>query len=437
MYDRRFSNGILLVLTVVAGLVLTTGCGWIEGSRGRVLLVGIDGASLRVIEPMIEAGRLPNLAAIAREGVSGKLRSSNPISSPRIWNTISTGLVPEKHGIDDFSRRDEHGNRRLLLSSDRKVHSLWNIASDAGLEVGVVNWWNTYPLEPINGVMVSDHLMAAEIEGRLSIGKVKTAPVEDGRLVHPAAWHERVVEILRQSKRITDIANPFEMAAELPPGPEARRKQLAHRFLEDGLLTQIALTIQKERDPDLMMVFLPGIDRVSHFLWGTIEPPELYPERLRYPPEQRAAGAEALHAYYEYTDALIGVLAEGYGSDDLVMVVSDHGFEAGVGLLNLTGAHASEEAIDGILFARGRDIPVGQKVVSVSVADVTPTILAWLGLPIAKDMDGERAGFLLTAMGEKIATYETKPVERLAVMPSGAENEMLEQLEALGYFEGE
>ena len=35
-----------------------------------------------------------------------------------------------------------------------------------------------------------------------------------------------------------------------------------------------------------------------------------------------------------------------------------------------------------------------------------------------------------------IATYETKPVERLAVMPSGAEAEMLEQLEALGYFEG-
>jgi arylsulfatase A-like enzyme len=131
------------------------------------------------------------------------------------------------------------------------------------------------------------------------------------------------------------------------------------------------------------------------------------------------------------------MLAADFDSDDLVMIVSDHGFEAGVGMGNLTGIHNSDEAIDGILFARGRDIPAGQRILSVSVTDVTPTILAWLGLPIADDMDGKPAGFLQTPAKKTIATYETGPVERLAVTPSGGEDEMLDQLEALGYFEGE
>ena len=58
--------------------------------RGRVLVVGIDGASMRVIEPMIAAGRLPNLAALAREGASGKLRSLEPLLSPRVWTSVVT-----------------------------------------------------------------------------------------------------------------------------------------------------------------------------------------------------------------------------------------------------------------------------------------------------------------------------------------------------------
>ena len=69
-----------------------------------------------------------------------------------------------------FAYPGEDGKNTLYLSSDRKVHALWNIVSDAGLSVGVVNFWNTYPPEVINGVMVSDHLLARNIEGRRKMG---------------------------------------------------------------------------------------------------------------------------------------------------------------------------------------------------------------------------------------------------------------------------
>ncbi len=139
---------------------------------GRVLLVGIDGASLRIIRPLLAQGRLPHLAELARRGVSGALRSHRPLYSPRIWNSIATGKMPEKHGIEGFTFHDDAGKQQLYLSVHRKAHALWNIASKAGMRVAVVNWWNTYPPEVVNGVMVSDHAKpsapggAAQSDGR-------------------------------------------------------------------------------------------------------------------------------------------------------------------------------------------------------------------------------------------------------------------------------
>jgi hypothetical protein len=429
---RSFTGSVRLILVWL--LVALPACGQPD-SGNRVLLIGIDGASLRVIEPMIAEGKLPHLASMARQGVHGALRSAKPIFSPRIWNTIATGKKPGKHGIDDFSRKGADGNSRLLLATDRKVHALWNIASDAGMRVGVVNWWNTYPLEPINGVMVADHLMGADIQGRLVIAKADS--VEKGQLVHPVSWQPRVAEIFERESPVTGIANPFETVGELPSAVEAKRSKLVRRFVEDGIVVRIAQAVEDELHPELMMVFLPGIDRVSHFLWGTIESPDLYPEYLRPPAAQRAAGALALHEYYRYTDALIGVLSANYGPDDLVMVVSDHGFEAGVGMHYLTGVHDTDKAIDGVVFARGRDIPSARLVRSMSIRDVTPTLLAWLGMPVAKDMDGKVAGFLKIPRQPRVATYDIDPVPHITSIPSGAEEEMLDRLRALGYFEQE
>ena len=118
---------------------------------------------------------------------------------------------------------------------------------------------------------------------------------------------------------------------------------------------RIALEVERDLRPELMMVFLPGIDRVSHRLWGAIEPTADGSEGP-FTPEQREAAATALRGYYAFTDALIGELLESYGADDLVMVVSDHGFEAGSSMIFLTGDHKTAKAIDGVIFVRGPDI---------------------------------------------------------------------------------
>ncbi len=117
------------------------------------------------------------------------------------------------------------------------------------------------------------------------------------------------------------------------------------------------------------------------------------------------------------------------------MVVSDHGFESGSTLENTTGVHVSRKSLYGLIFARGRGIGPANGSDPIRVLDVTPTVLAWRGLAVAADMDGVVAPFLSGIAVREIATYEGAPSEMPESLPSGAEQEILKQLEDLGYFE--
>lgn len=397
-------------------------------ARTRVLVVGIDGASPRVAFPLVGTGELPNLQSLARAGAFGPLRSLRPIHSPRIWNSIATGKIPDKHGIKTFFKKRD-GERQLYTSADRVTHALWNIASDRGLRVGVVNWWTTYPPERIDGVMVSDHYLPRNAERIRKLAGVKTTG-RTGPIAHPQSWIERVARLASVKEPLTNVPDPFS-GPDLPPW--VNEEGLSGIYRDDAKTVRIALAIEAAINPDLLMVFLPGIDRVSHALWGTLEPEELYPEGLRPSPAERRAGRRALHSYYRYSDALIGLLLERYSPEDAVIVVSDHGFEAGVLLGSLTGVHNSKKALDGVVYARGPGVEPGSRAVGVSVLDVAPSVLAWLGLPRALDMDGSTPNFLHDAPRLAIATYDTTPIERAGDAPSGVEDEIIEQLRALGY----
>lgn len=406
-----------------------------EVSHRRVILIGIDGASPLVAFPMMDEGLLPNLSAIAREGVHGPLRSVLPLYSPRIWNTIATGRPAGQHGVTAFVKPSKDAEKKLFLSHDRRVPALWNIVSAQGLSVGVVNWWTTYPPERINGTMVSDHFFPEQIS--MIKRTFKDARSSSGSLVHPESWQARAESLRAESGPKTRVGDPFAAhdGALLPHW--VNREILSGQYQTDASVVRIALGLQADQHPDVMMVFLPGIDRVSHWLWGNLEPAGKYPPTLQPSDSERAAGAAALRLYYEYTDELIGLLTRDYGPDDLVMVISDHGFEAGESLMLLTGVHDTPAALDGVLFARGRGIEAGGGVGPVSVYDVAPSLLAWLGVPTAANMPGRPADFLQLEAPLRIASYDGIAIERAPDTASGHEDEIVEHLRSLGYLETE
>jgi hypothetical protein len=427
---------IASLLAVLVGAIVCS-----PGPRaGRVLIIGIDGASMRVIQPMIAAGRLPNLASIARAGASGKLRSLQPLLSPRIWTSIATGKPPEQHGILGWvlPRKGDEPTR-LYDSHDRSVHALWNIFSRHGRSVATVNWLMTYPPEPVNGVMISDYTYPEEVQARMTLGRT-FASAAGGSLrqpdalreptVWPAEWAQRALAE-RHREPLTPLADPFA-----PLAGTARWAYLAQGsglVSRDQGLVSAALEVEAELHPELLMILLQGIDRISHFAFGTLKDESDWDPTYLEPAAERLLAREALLGFYAYTDALIGRLLERYTADDLVIVLSDHGFAAAKKFPY--GEHSEGDALDGVIFARGRGIAPESSAGGAGVLDVAPTVLAWAGLPVAGDMPGAVAAFLELEPPAPIASYETLPVPRLSRSASGGEADRVEQLRALGYVE--
>lgn len=422
--------------------LLLAACSPSEPKHGRVLVVGLDGATLALAGPMMKAGRLPNLERIAREGSYGPLESAHPLLSPRVWTTIATGKTPDKHGIQDWVYKDDEGLTHIYESVDRRSAALWNIVSDAGLHVATVNWLMTYPPEVVNGVVVTDHALPKEGDRRRSFGNrmarakfkkdLDSTGHESSPVIYPLDWYERIWPT---------VSTPVPFGEPDPCEPDESLKgvaivpELAFFCSVDQRAAAIGIQLQRELDPDLLMVLLSGIDRISHSLWGTLSPKSA----AGLEEDKRKLGARFLMRYYELSDQLVGRLMEHYGPDDLILVVSDHGFEwkPGKGIHPWGGTHESKKALYGIFFARGADVPVGQPAPKLSINDITPSILKWLGLPVAKDMDGEPASFL-TGETQYVASYDDLEIERIVgEAGSEAEAEILRQLEALGYIDAE
>jgi predicted AlkP superfamily phosphohydrolase/phosphomutase len=245
----------------------------------------VDGADWDVIEALWAEERLPHLRALADRGTRTGLATEYGIS-PVIWTTIATGVRPEVHGIADFVVPTPEGD--VPVSSRlRRAPALWNVVGAAGRRAAVVGWWASWPAEPIAGVVVSDRAGQGLAE---EIAPADLAPTW-------ASWREEA------------LAAPSAF-------PELVRARDA----------PAALTAERlaAEDFDLLLVYLRGVDIVSHRRWRAWQP-ELFPPA---PADELAAGRAELVAVYEATDAAIGRIVAAAGPRANVLVVSDHGFHA-------------------------------------------------------------------------------------------------------------
>ena len=428
----------------------------------RVIVVGIDGATFSVIRPLVAQGRLPALARLMRRGSSATLRSLTPSRSPAIWTTVATGHLPETHGIDDFTVGSGADGGRLVRVHDRRTLAVWNIASAFGRSVDVVGWWVTWPAEPVNGRIVSDRVAHSRWESW-----TREAALE--HLTFPPELHPQVSDL------VVDPRDPplDEIEALVPLRDEERRELLEAAepipfhwpsvlkfgWAEQRTYEEIALRLLAERQPDLALLLLIAVDPVSHTTWHYHEP-----ERFSGvdPKQARRVGA-LLPALYEHDDRVLARIVELADERTVVLVVSDHGFTAsgelpgatdrvelhGLGIersrllerpvnVGMTGIHS----LNGVLIAAGGPVLAGARfAVPPTVADVTPTILALLGLPVAKDMDGRvltemlDPAFLKRHPVRSVPSFESL-VSRPALPEPEDEDAMRRRyLKALGYLD--
>ena len=123
---------------------------------GRVFVLGLDGATLDIMEPMIEAGELPTFREIMKGGCYGRLRSVVPPLSPPAWVSFSTGRLPGSHGILGFTKMLPRSYQmKLVTGQDNRSRTLWDVVGGTGKRVIVLNVPMTYPPKPVNGLLVS------------------------------------------------------------------------------------------------------------------------------------------------------------------------------------------------------------------------------------------------------------------------------------------
>jgi predicted AlkP superfamily phosphohydrolase/phosphomutase len=263
----------------------------------RVFVLGLDGATWEILQPLMAEGRLPHLARVAEQGVSGVLESVYPPLSPVAWTTLMTGKNPGRHGIFEFLEFG-HDPERPRVNSSRTVHSeyVWQVAERAGKQAVVGGVPLSYPPRAMKGFFLGDFL----------------SPADAKDFANDAGIYQELEAALGEPYR------PWSTAVHDGGREEEVLKDLT-AFLDQHLR---AVEFLAERSPwDLFVFDLMATDRIQHELWHAWEP------------SHRAGRGRDLSAiragfvgFWEKLDAGVGRILERLPSDTAVLLISDHGF---------------------------------------------------------------------------------------------------------------
>ncbi len=261
----------------------------------KVLIIGIDGATFKIMDPMMRKGELPNIKKLMDNGTRSVLNSTLIPLSPAAWTSFATGCDPDKHGIFDFSRRERDSYSSVpCSSSDRAVPPLWNILSRAGKKVVVINVPLSYPVDKVNGVMISGF----------------PTPEELGDFTYPRSL----------LKELKDKIGPDYR---LQPVVDVQNEEL---FLDEmTLITENVLKttthLMKTREWDFAMTVFVGPDALGHVFYRHMD--KSHP---RHDPKAPKRFKQAIQDSYRAIDKAVGKILKLIDKDTCVLMMSDHGF---------------------------------------------------------------------------------------------------------------
>lgn len=265
----------------------------------RVLVIGLDGATWTIARPLIDAGRMPNLARLLAQGTAGPLASTVPPISAAAWVTFLTGQNPGRHGVYQFRKIDlrQYGGYSDEFTSSRNYvgRSFLEMASQHGRRVGAVGIPMTYPPFPVNGFLISGF----------------PRPFGPQAQVYPP-------EMAGKLGRWDDMPDNFNFS--LSPAKTVESSDYWVRKYTD-----IALQALAEEDFDLFLIVWNSTDNIPHLYWKYTDPS--FPA---YDPLGAQEFGQVINHQYEVADAEIGRLLSALpaAEDTLVLVMSDHGMGA-------------------------------------------------------------------------------------------------------------
>lgn len=294
--------------------------GKINKMKQRVFLFGIDGAAPELIfESWL--GELPTIKKLMHNGVYARMNSAIPPSTIVAWNSMISGKDTSEIGVFSYTFKDKEGKTQMVSSKNINSPLLWDILGEQGKKTIALYVPLSYPVKPINGIMVSDFL----------------TPGINSECAFPAEIKEKI-------KKFGNTEIFFDVAVGLAE----------HKGLEIGTLlkntyemTEMQLKLLEEfisgedntngscKDWDFFMAVIIGTDRLQHMIWNHFD--ESHRNFIKDSPHKNA-----LKDYYKFLDNRLGKILETIKKDDeknncntTIIVASDHGMIRQEGKINI------------------------------------------------------------------------------------------------------
>jgi predicted AlkP superfamily phosphohydrolase/phosphomutase len=268
-----------------------------SGTKRKVMVIGLDGATFNLIGPWIEEGKMPTLQRLMKEGASGVLTSTLPPISSSAWASFATGKNPGKHGLVDFVHPRQNSYQVSIVSPQQRASkAIWNLLGDIGHKVGIVGMPVTYPPEEVNGFMISDFL----------------TPRASDDYTYPLSLKEE----------LDQAVGGFPLL----PDERYRSTKFLDRFIAD-MVTDVerrlggALYLLENKEWDFFFLLFWSSDMLQHETWRLLD--KTHPQ---HDPQAAERYVGLVVDFHQRLDEAVGRLQEKAGPEDLVVIMSDHGF---------------------------------------------------------------------------------------------------------------
>ena len=270
-----------------------------ENSEYKIAIIGIDGGTWQLIAPWVAEGRLPTFSRLMKEGAWGDLQSTIPPITAPAWSSLMTGKNPGGHGLFDFIKHKQHAyGISYTFGGQRECPTVWDILSNRGYRVGVINVPMTYPPNSVNGYMISG----------------MDTPDETSPFIFPESLKDEIwkelggiqLDIHHLGYMDTDEKR-FAVLDQLMEIEEARLKLVEYMF--------------QHHPTDIIMTVLNSVDQVQHHFWHYMDP--LHP---RFDQKGSRLFGDAILKIYQHADSILKRLLDIFGDKTLVILASDHGF---------------------------------------------------------------------------------------------------------------
>ena len=256
-----------------------------------------------------------------------------------------------------------------------------------------IGWIYSWPAETIKGVQVSWYMYPFEEAAEDNFKRLNSTKLR--QRVYPEDLTAKLRQFIVRSKDLSkqELADMYFPSEEID-----RQKQFAHKlnfwdYAKDKSFLQMShYLLQRQKDWDFFSLYLYGLDATCHSYWPFFEGAtnnQKYKKEILSVSQGEKFKQEAknfsktIERYYQYLDEEVGKLLARFGDQCNIVIASDHGFDF--------NGNVHGHAPDGLFIASGPYIKKLAEAGDVTIYDILPTLLALLGLPQAKDMQGEAA----------------------------------------------